>query len=336
MSPKKKDLEDKEKDPRTRKRLKKTHPAEDETGEQEAGADGPQLPTEGDLNKMYNAMQYEKKKTGNSKPLETYQALQTSKEKHSFWRNFLVDKKFSWMSVQESHTHTSSSKEEHKEGWMSKYQVAAEEKLPPDSELLEKLLAELPNRAHRTASWAAKGEKEYYYQAQGQLALSATKEHQLQANRHGKITQASFDQLTAGNQVPEKPAMALEDDKKVKVEPVDDQEAKTFQTYKDLQSKLKKLSKQMGDLAHEAVAHKTKLQERVDQGKTYLNPLLELLVQQVTTFQAATNTAIGNSATGGEPTLAAVGVLEKQLQEATSHFQAFKAGAYKEVLGIFK
>ena len=50
-------------------------------------------------------------------------------------------------------------------GWLSKYQVAAEEKLPAGSELLQQLLDLLPRRAHRTASWADKGEKEYDYQA---------------------------------------------------------------------------------------------------------------------------------------------------------------------------
>ena len=124
---------------------------------------------------------------------------------------------------------------------------------------------------------------------------------------------------------------------KVKREPEEEeQDTKTAQTYNNTQSKLKKLSKQMGDLAHEALVYKTKLQERVDQGKIYLQPLLELLMQQVATFQEATNTAIGHSATGGEPTLAAVGVLEKQLQEANTHYQAFKSWSYKEVLGILK
>ena len=59
-------------------------------------------------------------------------------------------------------------------------------------------------------------------------------------------------------------------------------------------------------------------------------------MQQVATFQEATNTASGHSATGGEPTLAAVGVLEKQSQEANTHYPAFKPGSYKEVLGILK
>ena len=40
----------------------------------------------------------------------------------------------------------------------------------------------------------------------------------------------------------------------------------------------------MGDLAHEALVYNTKLQERVGQGKIYLQPLLELLMQQVATF----------------------------------------------------
>ena len=71
-------------------------------------------------------------------------------------------------------------------------------------------------------------------------------------------------------------------------------------------------------------------------GNIYLQPLLELLMQQVATFQEATNTAIGHSATGSEPTLAAVGVLEKHLQEATTHYQAFKPGSCKEVIGILK
>ena len=92
----------------------------------------------------------------------------------------------------------------------------------------------------------------------------------------------------------------------------------------------------MGDLAHEALVYNTKLQERADQGKIYQQPVLELLMQQVATFQEATNTAIGHSATGGEATLAAVGVLEKQLQEANTHCQAFKSRSYKEVLGILK
>ena len=123
----------------------------------------------------------------------------------------------------------------------------------------------------------------------------------------------------------------------VKTEPEEEEQyTQTAQTYKDTQSKLKKLSKQMGDLAHEALVYKPKLQERADQGKIYLQPLLELLMQQVATFQEATNTAIGHSATRGEPTLAAVGVLEKQLQEANTHYQAFKSGSYKEVLGILK
>jgi len=123
----------------------------------------------------------------------------------------------------------------------------------------------------------------------------------------------------------------------VKREPEEEeQDTNTAQTYKNTQSKLKKLSKQMGDLAHEALVYNTKLQERVGQGKIYLQPLLELLMQQVATFQGATNTAIGHSATRGEPTLAAVGVLEKQLQEANTHYQALKTGSYNDVLAILK
>ena len=86
--------------------------------------------------------------------------------------------------------------------------------------------------------------------------------------------------------------------------------------------KLKKLSKQMVD----AVARKTKLEEKVDSGETYLQPLLDLMVQQVTSFQEATNTAISHSATGCEPSAIAAGVLQKQFQEAKSHDQAFKLG----------
>ena len=100
--------------------------------------------------------------------------------------------------------------------------------------------------------------------------------------------------------------------------------------------KLKQLSKHMVDLAHDAVVHKTKLQEKVDSGKTYLQPLLDLMVQQVTSFQEATNTAISHSATGCEPSAIAAGVLEKQFQGATSHDQAFKLGAYKEMVCILK
>ena len=100
--------------------------------------------------------------------------------------------------MQGTHTYSKSAKEEHIEGWLSRYQVAAKEKLPPDSALLQELLDQLPSRSHRTASWVAKGEKEYYYQAQGQIALSASTDHQLMACCTGKTTQIDLDQLTQG------------------------------------------------------------------------------------------------------------------------------------------
>ena len=167
--------------------------------------------------------------------------------------------------------------------------------MPLDSALLQELLDQLPSRAHRTASWAAKGEKEYYYQAQGQIALSAGTDHQLMAFRTEKTTQIHFDQLTQGGPEHEKPELALQDDeKKVKTDPQEEKEAETAQFYKDTMMKLKTLSRQMVDLAHDAVVHKTKLQEKVDSGKTYLQPLLDLMVQQVTSFQEAANTAISH------------------------------------------
>ena len=83
--------------------------------------------------------------------------MQSGKDKHNFWRNFLADKKFNWLSLQEGHACTNSANEGHIEGWLSKYQVATEEKLPADSELLKELLDLLPCRAHRRDSWAATG-----------------------------------------------------------------------------------------------------------------------------------------------------------------------------------
>ena len=77
----------------------------------------------------------------------------------------------------------------------------------------------------------------------------------------------------------------------MKTEPKEEKEAKAAQFYKNTMMKLKKLSKQIVDLAHYAVVHKTKLQEKVAGGETYLQPLLDLMVQQVTSFQEATNTA---------------------------------------------
>ena len=79
------------------------------------------------------------------KPLEAYKALGSAKDKHSFWRDFRSDNKFTWLSVQETQTYSKSAKEEHIEGWLSRYQVAAEEKLPPDSALLQELLDQLTN-----------------------------------------------------------------------------------------------------------------------------------------------------------------------------------------------
>ena len=155
------------------------------------------------------------------------------------------------------------------------------------------------------------------------------------AIRQGTITQVGVDQLTEGGPEHEKPQLALQgDENKVKTEPKEEPETKAAQFYKDTMMKLKKPSKQMVDLAHDAIVHKTKLQEKVDSGKTYLQPLLDLVVQQVTSFQEATNTAISHSATKCEPSAIAAGVLEKQFQEAKSHYQAFKLGPYKEMVCI--
>ena len=126
--------------------------------ENEAWAAGSQDPTKGDLNNMYSAMQYEKTKHGNTKPLETDRAMKSGKDKHNFWQNFVQDKKFNWLSLQESQTCTSSAKEGHIEGWLRKYQVAAEENLPADSELLKELLDLLPCTAHRSLLGCQRGE----------------------------------------------------------------------------------------------------------------------------------------------------------------------------------
>ena len=37
--------------------------------------------------------------------------MKSGKDKHNFWRNFLADKKFTWLSVQESHTCINSARE---------------------------------------------------------------------------------------------------------------------------------------------------------------------------------------------------------------------------------
>ena len=55
--------------------------------------------------------------------------------------------------------------------------------------------------------------KEYYYQAQGQIALSASTDH-VMALRTGKITQIGFDQLTQGGPEHAKPELPLQDDEK--------------------------------------------------------------------------------------------------------------------------
>ena len=54
--------------------------------ENEAWVAGSQQPTKGDLNEMYSAMQYEKTKHANIKPLETDRAMKSGKDKRSFWR----------------------------------------------------------------------------------------------------------------------------------------------------------------------------------------------------------------------------------------------------------
>ena len=118
-----------------------------------------------------------------------------------------------------------------------------------DSELLQQLLDLLPCRDHRTAYWAAKGEKEYYYQAQKQMVVSNSIERQLMTSRQGKITQAGFDQLKQESQPPDKPSLALEGEMKVTREPEEEeQDTKTAQTHKNTQSKLKEALQADGGL----------------------------------------------------------------------------------------
>ena len=120
--------------------------------------DGSQQPTKGDLNKLYSAMQYEKQDMQTASPLRPTRSLVQPRISTASGATTSRTKN-TWPSVQETHNYFKSAKEEHIEGWLSRYQVAAEEKLPPDSALLQELLDQLPSRAHRTASWAANGEK---------------------------------------------------------------------------------------------------------------------------------------------------------------------------------
>lgn len=303
--------------------------------ENEASDNAEQVTAPGkkELDKMYSAMRYMKKTTGSNAPMEMYMSLTSKEEKHSFWKRFLVDRKFSWVSMNESSSQTSRRSTTTEEGWMSRFQIADAEKLPVDSQLLELCLQGLPCRAHRCAAWAEKGEKEYYYKGPERLATMNAYQKELKASREGKLKEAGFDELDEEPWNVEEPKLALEDSNVVKVEP---QEAfhKQFQDY---QNKVRKLTKVMSDLNRDALVFKAKLQEQVAKDKTYLQSLLETYKAQLGCFQDALNKAIGASGTmPSEVNAGTLALVKKTFDEGLAHVDAFKGGAFKEVQAVLR
>lgn len=290
-----------------------------------------------EMDKFYAALCYQKKK-GNLAPLEAYSMLSDKAEKQNFLKQWLQDKKFSFVKVVESHATCSKSGSSTFQGWVSKYQVADYEKLPLDHPLLELKLADLPSRAHPIKTWADRGEKEYYYKSIAIKSESHQKQKEVAIQRQGNLTSAGWEGLSqgmdVGTEVPgDVPMRALEDGvPTVKKELLEDLGV----IHKELLVKLKKLQKAMLEVESDALKCKAKLKERLN-NKPYLAPMLEQLEKQWEIFQPAKDHIVKVIAC--LPDVCSQennDQMQVALEEGQAHLDAFKNSAFKDAQAMLK
>ncbi len=287
--------------------------------------------------KMLNTMRYQAK-VGNRGPLDHYMGLTSRQEKAEFVRRYISDKKFGWLRLREERSHGTSSETSSTEGWLSKYQIAAAEKVPVESPLLEALLASLPARAHRHVAWAEQGEKEYYYEGVQKHTSVDTEAKRIQITREGTVKGNQAEQMEdpwLQLNVEGPPPKSLEDGV-VKGDPGDMEVEELRNEARKLQKEIKKISHHMTQWQATGLACVEKMKELTKE-REYLKPLAESVEKALATFTPQRETVVRVSQTCSDAaTKENVTFLNKVLQEGKAHLDGFKGSAVKDAVPLVK
>ena len=274
--------------------------------------------------------------------MDAWALCQTKEAKHEFFAKYKLDRKFDFTTVAEVNSRETHVVVAGEEGWMSKFQVAQKEALPADSELLAELLAELPQRAHRSSSWAAKGEKEYYYKDQTKIKNDEVRKEGLVLDTRANTNKAVCDQMAEGFRLQNKaPLLSLEDShaKMTEEEKAEALKQEGYQKdFKEGKVALQKVEKVMATTLDSSQKLGAKLQAGIEK-KPYFAHIKEELDKQHQSFASAkkeiTNKlAVFEEVEGG--TEEKVKELEDCLEIAKNHLQAFRSGVYKEAAQLLK
>lgn len=298
---------------------------------------GSSIAEKGDLDKLYQSMKYQAKQ-GNNTPLDTYFALTNRQQKAEFVRKWMVDKKFTWLTVKESQVKKVKAKEEHFEGWFSKYQIAKFENIPADSKLLEVKLAKMSSRAHSDPDWAELGEQEFFYISRAVGHKADETSHSLSLDQEGSVKE--------GSQLPElflqsfgsdtqQPMKAIADGN-VKVEPEEAEKQLQQEDWTKVCAKLKKVAKNLQDLCWDSLAVQGRLLE-VLPSKPYYKPLLDTLKEQHKHLsEQSQRMQHVIEAIPEMPDEVVRKKVKDSLTEGTDHAEAFQLGAYREAKVLLK
>ena len=292
----------------------------------------------GEYNKLYSAMTYAKSK-GDSEPWAMCKGLTTIEQKREFLSKYMKTKNFSWIrTLKEQQAQRSTSSRTEEAQWLSKIQIADEEKLNMNQkehlELLEGLLATLPSRPHKVKAWADMGLLEYKYIKDKEIKADS-QEHVLQQDQEMKIDEKVHDALANSmfKMVEPSPVpLSLCDRVKEETATIEDKALE----YKEGLGKLKKVKRSMDDLAMDFLAQRAKLEE-VSNKKSYLKPLLEEACEQYTHYTKGKEEVAELLATlSNEYSHAVQEKLQKGMLLAEAHYEGFKNGTLKEISGVLK
>lgn len=330
------------------KKTKKEQCEQDEGGPQDSRS----IAEKKELDKMYQAMKYENKK-GNKHPLEAYNKLTSKKDKAEFYAKYLKDKKFEWVSIDETTEVKAASTSASFKGWVTKFQVADFEKIPVGHPLLESKLASLPSRAHPIQQWKDAGEQEYWYESGTLQRNEETMSHGLKVQGHGSANPKAVDGLLQGlPSAPSVPHKAIEDGgppekdegggAKEEEEDDDDESKKDalLEEWNELKGKLQKATRTMGDLCMEAqtiqgaLGHKSHLEGLVAKVRENL-AVLEPAKQKALEALGLMNT-ISVKDTKAEEVQVKLKELGELHEECVTHIEGFKKGAFKEAKTLLR
>jgi hypothetical protein len=265
---------------------------------------------------------------GHTAPLQRYHSLKSVEDKIQFFKSFKAKGNFAFTMV-ESKSYHNVTETDTFEGWMNKYQVADQEKVPVDSDFLKDILAGLTSKRHDNEALADKGELLYHYSARDRTTKRQNYMETTTGTQDMALSSSVGQALMTGSAIMgSAPLRALEDKAKEEENPNKEDFEKAFKELQKITNSLVQIHKEsVGFLGRLLQGETTK--PHYATMKTSLEHGLKPFTEQKD--KAITKISTLKELEENQITEEIVKNLKDFVQESKDHTDAFKAAIYTEV-----